>query len=33
MPFFRDHERTIHYLQRGQGEPLLLIHWLVMQRR
>jgi pimeloyl-ACP methyl ester carboxylesterase len=28
MPFFRDGEQSIHYLQRGRGEPLLLIHGL-----
>jgi 3-oxoadipate enol-lactonase len=28
MPFFRDNESCIHYLQRGRGEPLLLIHGL-----
>jgi 3-oxoadipate enol-lactonase len=28
MPFFRDDESTIHYLERGRGEPLLLIHGL-----
>src|SRR6202453_613591 len=28
MPFFRDEESSIHYLQRGHGEPLLLIHGL-----
>jgi pimeloyl-ACP methyl ester carboxylesterase len=28
MPFFRDAESSIHYLQRGRGEPLLLIHGL-----
>ena len=28
MPFFRDDESSIHYLQRGRGEPLLLIHGL-----
>ncbi|HEY2781703.1 MAG TPA: alpha/beta hydrolase [Steroidobacteraceae bacterium] len=28
MPFFRDDELTIHYLERGRGEPLLLIHGL-----
>lgn len=28
MPFFRDTESSIHYLQRGRGEPLLLIHGL-----
>jgi pimeloyl-ACP methyl ester carboxylesterase len=28
MPFFRDEELSIHYLVRGRGEPLLLIHGL-----
>jgi pimeloyl-ACP methyl ester carboxylesterase len=28
MPFFRDDKLTIHYLERGRGEPLLLIHGL-----
>jgi 3-oxoadipate enol-lactonase len=28
MPFFRNDELSIHYLQRGRGEPLLLIHGL-----
>jgi 3-oxoadipate enol-lactonase len=28
MPFFRDEGLSIHYLQRGHGEPLLLIHGL-----
>lgn len=28
MPFFRDSESSIHYLERGRGEPLLLIHGL-----
>jgi 3-oxoadipate enol-lactonase len=28
MPFFRDAESSIHYLERGRGEPLLLIHGL-----
>jgi 3-oxoadipate enol-lactonase len=28
MSFFRDEELTIHYLERGHGEPLLLIHGL-----
>jgi 3-oxoadipate enol-lactonase len=28
MPYFRDEGLSIHYLQRGQGEPLLLIHGL-----
>jgi 3-oxoadipate enol-lactonase len=28
MPFFRDQESSIHYLERGRGEPLLLIHGL-----
>jgi pimeloyl-ACP methyl ester carboxylesterase len=28
MPFFRDQEQSIHYLVRGRGEPLLLIHGL-----
>jgi pimeloyl-ACP methyl ester carboxylesterase len=28
MPFFRDDELTLHYLERGHGEPLLLIHGL-----
>jgi 3-oxoadipate enol-lactonase len=28
MPFFRDEESSIHYLERGHGEPLLLIHGL-----
>jgi 3-oxoadipate enol-lactonase len=28
MPFLRDDELSIHYLQRGHGEPLLLIHGL-----
>jgi 3-oxoadipate enol-lactonase len=28
MPFFRDEESSIHYLERGRGEPLLLIHGL-----
>jgi 3-oxoadipate enol-lactonase len=28
MPFFRDDGISIHYLERGRGEPLLLIHGL-----
>jgi 3-oxoadipate enol-lactonase len=28
MPFFRDDDLSIHYLERGHGEPLLLIHGL-----
>jgi 3-oxoadipate enol-lactonase len=28
MPYFRDDELSIHYLERGRGEPLLLIHGL-----
>ena len=28
MPFFRDGEQSIHYLERGSGEPVLLIHGL-----
>jgi 3-oxoadipate enol-lactonase len=28
MPFFRDEQSSLHYLVRGQGEPLLLIHGL-----
>jgi 3-oxoadipate enol-lactonase len=28
MPFYRDEELSIHYLERGSGEPLLLIHGL-----
>jgi 3-oxoadipate enol-lactonase len=28
MPFFRDDQSSIHYLERGRGEPLLLIHGL-----
>jgi pimeloyl-ACP methyl ester carboxylesterase len=28
MPFFREAGRSIHYLERGHGEPLLLIHGL-----
>lgn len=28
MPFFRDDKSSIHYLERGRGEPLLLIHGL-----
>src|ERR1700722_8044267 len=28
MPFFRDAESSIQSLQRGRGEPLLLIHGL-----
>jgi 3-oxoadipate enol-lactonase len=28
MPFFRSDELSIHYLERGRGEPLLLIHGL-----
>jgi pimeloyl-ACP methyl ester carboxylesterase len=28
MPFFRDEEQSIHYLVRGRGAPLLLIHGL-----
>ncbi|HEX3602775.1 MAG TPA: alpha/beta hydrolase [Steroidobacteraceae bacterium] len=28
MPFFRDDELSIHYLERGRGEPLLLVHGL-----
>ncbi len=28
MPFFRNDELSIHYLQRGRGEPLLFIHGL-----
>jgi 3-oxoadipate enol-lactonase len=28
MAFFEHNERTIHYLERGRGEPLILIHGL-----
>jgi 3-oxoadipate enol-lactonase len=28
MPFFRDDELSIHYLERGRGQPLLLVHGL-----
>jgi 3-oxoadipate enol-lactonase len=28
MPLFMDDGRSLHYLERGQGEPLLLIHGL-----
>jgi 3-oxoadipate enol-lactonase len=28
MPFFRDDQRCVHYLERGSGEPILLIHGL-----
>jgi 3-oxoadipate enol-lactonase len=28
MPYFRDEDTTLHYLMRGRGEPLLLIHGL-----
>jgi len=28
MPFFRDENSSIHYLERGRGEPVLLIHGL-----
>ena len=28
MPFFRDDDLSIHYLERGHGEPILLIHGL-----
>jgi 3-oxoadipate enol-lactonase len=28
MPFFHDDKQSLHYLVRGQGEPLLLIHGL-----
>jgi len=28
MPFFRDVDRSIHYLERGQGEAVVLIHGL-----
>jgi 3-oxoadipate enol-lactonase len=28
MPFFRDDGLTIHYLERGRGEPILMIHGL-----
>src|ERR1700723_3940606 len=28
MPFFRDADLCIHFLERGRGEPLLLIHGL-----
>jgi 3-oxoadipate enol-lactonase len=28
MPFFRDDELSIHYLERGRGEPILMIHGL-----
>jgi 3-oxoadipate enol-lactonase len=28
MPFFRDDEFSIHYLERGRGEPILMIHGL-----
>jgi 3-oxoadipate enol-lactonase len=28
MPFYRDNEQSIHYLERGRGEPLLLVHGL-----
>jgi 3-oxoadipate enol-lactonase len=28
MPFFRDDDLSIHYLERGRGDPILLIHGL-----
>ena len=28
MPFFRNQKQSLHYLIRGRGEPLLLIHGL-----
>ena len=28
MPFFREAGRSLHYLERGQGETVLLIHGL-----
>ena len=28
MPFFRNEDISLHYLERGQGEPLMLIHGL-----
>jgi 3-oxoadipate enol-lactonase len=28
MPFFHDEQQSLHYLVRGRGEPLLLIHGL-----
>lgn len=28
MPFFHDDDLSIHYLERGRGEPLLLVHGL-----
>ncbi len=28
MPYFRERDLSIHYLERGRGEPLLLIHGL-----
>jgi len=28
MPFFRDADHSLHYLERGRGEPVLLIHGL-----
>jgi 3-oxoadipate enol-lactonase len=28
MPFFRDADRSLHYLERGQGEAVVLIHGL-----
>jgi 3-oxoadipate enol-lactonase len=28
MPFFRDADRSVHYLERGQGEAVVLIHGL-----
>lgn len=28
MPFFRNDDLSIHYLERGRGEPLLLVHGL-----
>jgi 3-oxoadipate enol-lactonase len=28
MPYFRDDDLSIHYLERGRGEPLLLLHGL-----
>jgi 3-oxoadipate enol-lactonase len=28
MPFFCNEDLSLHYLERGQGEPLVLIHGL-----
>jgi 3-oxoadipate enol-lactonase len=28
MAFFKNEKYSLHYLERGQGEPLLLIHGL-----